>query len=571
MHLALLESMFVQFRQKLLFNAVAKYGKPKKYSISAVKEIKDENQNTVEPEYPPIIERSRNAKKKKKWQAWYDQIQSLKTVEEKLFKFNMPRYYGWKSVLLDEYYIPYNSLAHAQHITRTHIMKEPGLPSYYNGVISNEQLDNILQSVKSNIEDNIVFEHCVRRREHEFKKDILFKDVEDVQRKWNIEDVTVKAVIQNINRTMLIHLSSKYPHLLQAGVDFEPRLEASWFAGGIDPPNFMRKFRKSVKFLKNSADDPVNLPFQYSGHPVIHLRHKHLLKEVISASECENPALDVPIFKFPPQVLTYEFGRRHLTNIPGFWPGDENEFGLLSYHNCTHLQRRKKEFNDTFAALKVQAVLASYSWLLSQACYQGFSTFNDITYPLITQTVITDGQWWSFCVYQLNTLLLHSEHVTENPKRNVCWITEPMKLFDTIEKEKVCGLNEEVLKNLIKFYVNTPEERLGVDLKPYLEKSEKVIADIEDDERRNWLEQHYKHLVCNRPRHKRIPEIYNWQRLYLIHHKTRPMDKKRDWWQFGKNIFKRRLDDHLPPYIPRCLRENPKKRKLGRWAKQFYP
>lgn len=134
----------------------------------------------------------------------------------------------------------------------------------------------------------------------------------------------------------------------------------------------------------------------------------------------------------------------------------------------------------------------------------GFSTFNDITYPLTTQAVITDGQWWSFCVYQLNTTLIHSEHVTENPKRNVCWITEPIKLFDKIENEKVHGLNEEVLKNLIKFYVNTPEERINVDLKPYLGKSEKVIADIEEDERRNWLEKQYKHLVCNRPRHKYV-------------------------------------------------------------------
>lgn len=134
----------------------------------------------------------------------------------------------------------------------------------------------------------------------------------------------------------------------------------------------------------------------------------------------------------------------------------------------------------------------------------GFSTFNDITYPLTTQTVITDGQWWSFCVYQLNTTLVHSENVTKNPKRNVCWITEPIKLFDKIENEKVQGFNEEVLKNLIKFYVNTPEERVGVDLKPYLGKSEKVIADIEEDERRNWLEKYYKHLVSNRPRHKYV-------------------------------------------------------------------
>lgn len=130
----------------------------------------------------------------------------------------------------------------------------------------------------------------------------------------------------------------------------------------------------------------------------------------------------------------------------------------------------------------------------------GFSTFNDITYPLTTQTVITDGQWWSFFVYQLNTTLIHSEYADENPKRNLCWITKPIKLFDKIENEKVYGLNEEVLKTLIKFYTNIPEERIGVDLKPYLGQSIKLIANIKGGEKRNWLEKQYKHLVCNRPR-----------------------------------------------------------------------
>lgn len=83
-------------------------------------------------------------------------------------------------------------------------------------------------------------------------------------------------------------------------------------------------------------------------------------------------------------------------------------------------------------------------------------------------------------------------------------MTEPMKLYDKIEDEKVHGLNEEVLRTLVKFYANAPEERPDVNLKPYLGESVKKIADIEHDERRNWLEKFYKHLVCNRPRHEYV-------------------------------------------------------------------
>ncbi|GAB1865499.1 28s ribosomal protein mitochondrial-like protein [Camponotus japonicus] len=539
--------MFIQIRQKLLYNTITKYGKQVRYSTSAISEVKDEVEKTAEPMYLPIEEFSYKANSKRKKQAWHEKIKSIQTVEEKLFEFNMPRYYGWKSLLLNEHSIPYNSLSHAQYITRTHVIKEPGLPAYYNDVISTEQLDSIVQAIKHDIEDNIIFEYCIRRREHEIKTNMLLdENIANLDKKVEIDNNICQALIQKINRTMLIHLSSMYPHLLQAEIDIKPRLEASWFAGGVEPPPFMKQYRKRYAHLKDFVDDPVDLPVQYLD-------------------------LDVPTFKLCPKVLTYKLDRRHLTNIPGFWPGDKNEFGFLSYHDCTNLQGRPKEYDDTFEALTVQAILASYSWLLSQACYQGFSTFNDITYPLITQTVITDGQWWSFCVYQLNTTLVHSEYISENPKRNICWITEPIKLFDKIENEKVHGLNEEVLKTLIKFYTNMPEERIGIDLKPYLGRVIKIIADIRGNNRRNWLEKQYKHLVCNRPRDRQIPEIYDWQKIYLIRHKTRPMDKKREPWEYGIRMFKRRLDDHLPVYIPRCLRTNPKKRKVGRWAETYYP
>jgi len=196
----------------------------------------------------------------------------------------------------------------------------------------------------------------------------LDENIKALDRKINMENIISKALIHRINRTMLIHLISENPHLLHTEVDFEPRLEASWFMGGLNPSSSIQKFRKSIKFLNDFIDDPVDLPVQYIGEPVMHLRHKLPLREIIPLSDCENSALDVPTFKLSPKVLTYTFEKKHLTNIPGFWPGDENEFGLLSYHN---FQRRPEEYNDTSTALTVQAVLASYSWLLSQACYQG--------------------------------------------------------------------------------------------------------------------------------------------------------------------------------------------------------
>lgn len=115
--------------------------------------------------------------------------------------------------------------------------------------------------------------------------------------------------------------------------------------------------------------------------------------------------------------------------------------------------------------------------------------------------IITNGQLWSFFVYQLNTVLFHS-NPQENPRRNMCWGTEQIKLFDEIEDGKIRGLNDEVIRHLIKFYINAPAERPNVELQPYLGDSVKCVADIPDEEkeRKVWLEQRYKYLMTDRPR-----------------------------------------------------------------------
>lgn len=102
-------------------------------------------------------------RKRRQREAWYEEIKALETVEEKLFKVNMPRYYGWRLLLLKEDKIPYDTLKYTQYITRTHVMKETGLPSYYNNVISTEKLDSIVEAIKSNIVDDIALEYCHQR------------------------------------------------------------------------------------------------------------------------------------------------------------------------------------------------------------------------------------------------------------------------------------------------------------------------------------------------------------------------------------------------------------------------
>ncbi|CAG9772224.1 unnamed protein product [Ceutorhynchus assimilis] len=349
--------------------------------------------------------------------------------------------------------------------------------------------------------------------------------------------------------------------------------EAEEDFGGMDPDESIKKMRGGHEFLKQFKNDPVDKTFSYVGSPSLTIRAELPLPYVLSPSEADNPSLDVPFFEYDPRVLGMGVEYRHAANIPGFWPGDSHTFGLTSYLKTGHLLERVKHFpdeNDTKEASHHQAIMSSYAWLHSQANHLGFTTFNDITYPMVTQTVLTNGKNFQFYIYQLNTILLHSKNTTENPKRNICWASDEYKLYEGIQEGKLIGFNEEVLKNLVKLYSNAPSERLGVNLRPYLSQEEKLAADYEDEDKRRWLEKEYKFLTSNRPRLKELDEVYAWEKIYKVDHKTRLMDKKRRFFELFEKPWTRTLDARLPEYIPRALRPDLPRHK-GRRAKEYWP
>lgn len=234
------------------------------------------------------------------------------------------------------------------------------------------------------------------------------------------------------------------------------------------------------------------------------------------------------------------------------------------------VERKYDDETERKDAIHRQGILGSFAWLNAQANYLGFTTFNDITYPLVTQSVVTNGRLWSFYVYQLNTVLLHSTNTKENPKRNICWATPELKLFESVEDDKIVGFNTDVLKNLLKFYANVPQERLGLNMRPYLSQEEKIAADYKDDDKREWLEREYKYLVSNRPRYKLEYEVYNWEKIYKIDHKTRIMEPRRRPFEIFQKPSNRKLNERKPFYVPKKLRPHLPKR-LGRDAKEYFP
>lgn len=110
--------------------------------------------NLSNPEYPEIFDLSGTARSLRSRQAWRDEVKNLKTIEEKLIKINIPRYYGFQNMILRDDQNAYGSLPYHQHWTRT--LFEEGLPTGYFKQTP-EQLDSLVTIVKGAIEDGFAF------------------------------------------------------------------------------------------------------------------------------------------------------------------------------------------------------------------------------------------------------------------------------------------------------------------------------------------------------------------------------------------------------------------------------
>lgn len=65
------------------------------------------------------------------------------------------------------------------------------------------------------------------------------------------------------------------------------------------------------------ANDPVDRMMTYIGSANLNLRSKLPLNTIVSPKEAENPALEVPFFKYDPISVGGKKQYRHIANIPG--------------------------------------------------------------------------------------------------------------------------------------------------------------------------------------------------------------------------------------------------------------
>ncbi|CAG7838182.1 unnamed protein product [Allacma fusca] len=513
------------------------------------------------PDYPVIDPETRGLSEvSKKYLKdrldWVDSIKNSPTVEEKLIQLNMRRKYGWKTNVINEDMFGYDCTPYYKFITRTYLVPENGLPAIYSDTFLTEKARHFAEQLREPLKD-------ILRLEFEGTQHTV--DENNELKPSELSYAKTQAVANQINRLLIAGLASDTAHLRTCQVDHKPKLEAFWFCGGMEPKNREIGFKKVKKKFygeksKIDPEGPVERNFQYLGSSLLQIRCVNPIKNYVDAESdlCEKGD------NFPDRMRqfakAYGIPRtvRYGTCLNGHWSGDGHRSSLLSIHPQHHLAHDYRQnshwLEDQQSALDSQAIVCSFSRLLAQAYNFGFDQFTDLDYPFSTQFISTNGLNWSFYTYQLNTIKISKHDYQKNNRQNLCWGTKPMKIIEENHQ-----LNEVVLENLIKFYLNPPvpiSSSKG-NVTPFIQATLNDFPDLE----REFVFENLRDMYCMRniqPEKKPLPEIYDWEKIFKIRHKTMPMAARKRFFEFpfgfpGSNPYEEPFVLRNPRKVPKAL------------------
>lgn len=114
-----------------------------------------EDEYTSEPQYPQVMDICFKARKAREELAWHEEVKKVTTVEGKLLKVNMPKYWGWETYAFDDVFHRYNCLPYYRHWTRTNF--KAGIPAdYYRSTVEEE--NTLIGELRGLIENAVAME-----------------------------------------------------------------------------------------------------------------------------------------------------------------------------------------------------------------------------------------------------------------------------------------------------------------------------------------------------------------------------------------------------------------------------
>lgn len=492
---------------------------------------------TETPQYPPIYDTSPEGIRKQVRKEWYAAIRRLPSAEQKIYEIT--KHYGHLSYMIEPVGRLFNGLAIQQAITRTVLLHE--LPPSYS--TTDLELDGRLKDALLTAIANRLFQSRSRPAFVHFKRSALsrfgFADGENYVQSAKEEDILadVASIVRGFSSSSA---QSTETALLQ--VDYNAAVAASWWVNDFPVP-----FPKKHWFRDEKTRDQL---FTYKSTHALHLRSETPLVQSV-------PFTDPLLSSLPPVApcatnllrLGFPLHRHNIMSLPGFWPSrsDGFDFPYLIGHS-RELQRARqaqvaegRDFGDSEEVVDGAAITSAFAWLCSLANNLGFTLYDHLTYPLVTQVVSTDGQRWAFHVYQLNDHAFHSDVTLANPPPNICWSSGELKLFEGFSEEDgtLTGVNEEVLKLIVKFFTAPTQSATtaAANLRPYLSADDRPQQDKDElsySLRRKFANQVNSYIA-------RRKKVNLWETIYK-NHKDAPQDSKR---------IRPKIDFKFPPFFKR--------------------
>ncbi|TSM85969.1 28S ribosomal protein S30, mitochondrial [Bagarius yarrelli] len=379
------------------------------------------------PLYPPILP-SRTAKSKSaKRRVLLEFFERIRSVEPQERISALTRVQRMKYVVCpqtpaigaDKWY---------QHFTKTAYLQ--GLPEKLS---SADLEDAAVSELRSTVRNALLQEQWYMKKGRTF--------IQKEQKQF------VAPFLMNTVSGLVTSLASSNPVLQLSSLDVSPHVNFYWLNGERTIPRGHRSGRIEP------------LRFQIDDRPQSQIRIRQQLPEFVPLET--EVAAEVPVIQLAPDCLPL-FRRQYDNNIStGAKLQDPCCYGHTQFHMVPDQFRRDKlikkglpEHIEVF--LKANAIASLFAWTGAQAMYQGFWSEQDLSRPFVSQAVITDGQYFSFFCYQLNTLALSSLSIPNNPRKNLCWGTDSLRLYDKITDGDVIGWNDDVFKLLVRFLLNKP-------------------------------------------------------------------------------------------------------------------
>ncbi|XP_066510184.1 large ribosomal subunit protein mL65-like [Hoplias malabaricus] len=386
-------------------------------------------------QYPPVLP-SRTAKSKSaKRRVLLDSFEQLGAAEPQDKIRALSRVQRMKYVVYPQTFA-LGADRWYQHFTRTAYLS--GLPEKYSsrpesGPETQPMEDSALPELRSALCNSLLQENWYMKKGRTF----LHKRQEQM----------VYPFLTNIVAGLVNSLATYNPVLRLSSLDFEPQVNFYWLNGERTIPRGHRSGRVEPQ------------RFQIDDKPHSQIRIPHQLSEFVPIEA--DVSAEVPVIQFEPDHLPL-FRRQYENNIfTGAKLEDPCCYGHTQFHVVPAkfyrdrlIKKNLPEHIETF--LRANAIASLFAWTGAQAMYQGFWSEQDVSRPFVSQAIITDGQYFSFFCYQLNTLALSSFSTPDNLRKNLCWGTESMCLYDSIMEGDVLGWDDSVLRLLVQFLLNKP-------------------------------------------------------------------------------------------------------------------